>query len=84
MNGKKTVYEEYEIQTIYYVIREKPAEYPEHFVVSEWLIQDADPKLQGNLVLCKTLEEAREKIPNGFFRMKRHPGDERSIVETWL
>lgn len=33
---------------------------------------------------CDSLEEARAKVPEGLYRMDRHPGDDPVIVETWF
>jgi hypothetical protein len=33
---------------------------------------------------CRSLEEARAKVPEGLCRMNRHPSDDPVIVETWI
>ena len=33
---------------------------------------------------CDRLEEARAKVPEGLYRMDRHPTDDPVIVETWF
>lgn len=33
---------------------------------------------------CDSLEEARAKVPEGLYRMERHPQDDPVIVETWF
>jgi hypothetical protein len=65
-----------------WTIYEKPADYPDNWVVRMWFGEVPDP-LAG---VCDSLEHARALIrrSGGSVPLHRSPGDAASIVETWL
>lgn len=63
----------------YYVIYEKPSDYPGFFVVRHYKNNVSD-----NFSLFDTLEEARSSIPKGLTVIGRDKRDDPVIVETWL
>ena len=82
-----TEFEKLNIESHYYVIYERPADYPAHFVIRKWTFSHGggnDPIPSPLIGQVDTLEEARALIPNGLFRMRRDPFDDKTIVETWL
>lgn len=68
---------------IQYTIYRHPSDFPEFYVVRRWIIDSKGfrPMLAG--CLCRTLEEARETIPEWMFCLTRDPQDDPVIVETW-
>lgn len=67
-----------------WVIYERPRDYPQDFVVREWLIvRGSSPQPTINVRLAPTLEQARACVPRGLFCIPRSPGDDAVIVETW-
>jgi hypothetical protein len=67
-----------------YVVYRNPRDYPERFVVRRTLVgteirKDAEP-----LIVCDSLEEARDAIPGGLVCITRSIEDDPVIVETWL
>lgn len=67
-----------------WVIYERPADHPDHFVVRRWIIIPGKALPTDELHLADTLEEARAFIPPGLTRMVRSPGDDPVIVEVWI
>ncbi len=65
-----------------WTIYEHPLDYPEHFVVREWIC--CDPPLAGPARLAETLEAARLLVPPHLYRQPRNPDDDPFIVETWM
>ncbi|MEE4246989.1 MAG: hypothetical protein V2I33_16370 [Kangiellaceae bacterium] len=68
-----------------YVIFDKPVDHPHKFVLRKQHVYkggriEHDPEI----ILCDTLEEAREKVPSGLNRLDRFPEDVGSLVETWI
>lgn len=66
-----------------YVIYEKPADFPEHFVVRCWLISRQGPVPTDRVWKAPTLESARTVVPDGFYRLPRFADDDPVIVEVW-
>lgn len=68
----------------FYVIFERPLDYPNHFVVRRQFAlrgevgHDVVPRLASNLA------EARRLVPWGLHRQPRQDGDDAFIVETWF
>lgn len=70
---------------IYFVIYEKPSDFPHHFVVRRYFVTDmGEVKANENAMLYTTLEAARKDIPHNLVRVPAHLDDDRVIVETWL
>lgn len=66
-----------------YVIYRHPLDFPNHFVVREWLIDRDGFRPAPIACLCSTLEEARDSVPGAPWRRDRYPEDDPCIVETW-
>jgi hypothetical protein len=64
-----------------WTIYENPSDYPGKFVVRVW--EDDGPE-QEPAAVVDSLAQARAAIPGGLMPFKRHPGDDPTIVETWL
>jgi len=71
-----------------FVIYDRPADYPDKFVVRPFsIIDDARGRvlLQPAVAwLADSLDEARTLVPAGLICFGRDPADEPHIVETWL
>lgn len=63
-----------------YVVYEKPSDYPDHFAVRRYQMQE----VVGSPLLAESLEEARNKIPRGRVNVGRTHGDVPSLVEVWI
>lgn len=63
-----------------WVIYERPWDYPNNFVARAWEFD----KPTEEILLGDSLEEVRQLLPAGLFRMPRAPTDDPVIVETWL
>jgi hypothetical protein len=65
-----------------WTIYEKPADYPDKWVVRMWWGEVPEPRAG----VCDSLELARALIEEagGCFPIPRMPGDAPAIVETWL
>lgn len=74
------------VQQTGFAIYDHPLDYPDGFVVRRWwvLMGPTDPVQDVVPRFAKTLEEARAWIPRGFVRLQRMPGDDLSILETWI
>lgn len=67
------------------VIYHNPTDYPGRYVVRRQvataigIVADGDP-----LGVVDTLDAARALVPEGMYRLDRHPTDEPQIVESWM
>jgi hypothetical protein len=67
-----------------YTIYDRPRDYPEGFVVREWLIERGNPQPQpGRSWTAVSLAGARSWVPDGLFRIPRSADDDPRILETW-
>jgi hypothetical protein len=66
-----------------WAIYDSPADHPGKFVTRRWDVGAAGP-VPGEACAVSTLEEARALVPDGCFNLRRAPGDDPTIVETWL
>lgn len=68
-----------------WTIYERPADYPDSFVVRRWTIRAAgpEPDLQP-LAVVTTLEQARASLPPGLVCLTRSPDDPPCVVEVWI
>ena len=64
-----------------YAVYKNPSDFPGKIVVRKFL--NDKPSMEPFCVE-DTLDEAREKLPKGLFRMDRMPNDDIVIVETWF
>ena len=60
------------------------SDFPRHFAVRMWWVEDVTVVHHPIAVLCDTLDEAREQVPAGAFCVGREAADDPVIVETWL
>lgn len=68
-----------------WTIYRDPIDYPGHFVVRQWWVEDAGVIVHRTFaVVCHTIEEAREQVPPGAICFPRDPDDDPVIVETWM
>ena len=63
-----------------YVVFDKPADYPDLFVVRKFL-NDIPDAVVGT---ADTLQKVREYIPEGLVNIGRHAEDDSKIVEVWI
>jgi hypothetical protein len=74
-------------EMLQFTIYEKPADYPENWVVRQWELYASS---KGTLIvpgphrIAWNLEGARELIPLGQYRLGRNTEDDPYIVETWI
>lgn len=71
---------------VVYTIYRKPKDFPDKFVVRVFCISEGPepiPAAKPHAVV-DTLEEARLSVPPHLVGITRSPGDDPSIVETWL
>lgn len=54
------------------------------WVVREWRIENGQLVAMPDAIVCRTLRQARGKIPPGKHRMERHKLDDPVIHETWI
>lgn len=62
------------------VIYCRPSDYPEHFVARVWDLNQPTPLI----MLSKSLEGLRRKLPVQMIPVHRHKSDDPVIVETWI
>lgn len=63
-----------------WVIYNSPVDLPGRYVARKWLLDQPT----AELVQGKTLEEVREKLPNGLVMLPRDVQDDSKIVESWI
>jgi hypothetical protein len=66
-----------------YVIYSMPRDFPEHVVVRRWVLSHPT----DDMSLHPNLEDARRHLLDehpDLFKLSRNPGDDPTIVETWL
>lgn len=69
---------------IMWVIYEKPSDYPNCFVLRPNLIEADRVIPLSRCFLAPSLEEIREYVPVGLYRLPRDENYDPVIVETWL
>lgn len=63
----------------------RPADFPQHWCVRMWMAtEEGQVIMHGLAVLCDSLDEAREQIPEGAICVPRDEDDDPVIYETWL
>lgn len=67
-----------------YTIYERPADYPDKFVLRAWLVEKGSVTAYDPVGLADTLEGARALVPLGRERIPRVSSDDPVIVESWL
>lgn len=67
---------------IMYCIYVKPADYPDKIVTRKFIVTDkAEP---ADHLVHDTVEQARQALPAGLYRIPRNTRDEPQILETWI
>lgn len=66
-----------------YVIYERPRDYPDRYVLRQWII-DGEARPTGWFVVAETLDAVRKFVPRQCIRFERNPSDEPQIVESWI
>jgi hypothetical protein len=83
-NGVPSASQDGEVVLTQYTIYERPADYPDGFVVRQWhVVRGRDEPVPGEAATAATLGDARALVPDGLFNLGRQPGDDSTIVETW-
>lgn len=68
-----------------YVVQERPADYPNSFVVRRLDLTSREVNTAGELeAIAGDLEQARQAIPPGLEKCKRQKRDHSTVVETWI
>jgi len=70
--------------TLMLAVYENPADFPGSFVARLHVAQPGEVFPTPNFYVGRTLEEVRQAIPGGMFRIDRMPEDDPNIVETWI
>lgn len=66
---------------IYHGAKEHP---PDAWVIRRWDIYRTGEVLPAELHVCKSLEAARARVPQGQVLISRSPEDNPAIVEVWI
>lgn len=67
-----------------WVIYNHPSDYPNSYVVREWVIEAGHAKPCGRWFVRDTIEECRDALPPGLVNIGRQPEDEPQIMEVWV
>ena len=67
--------------TVFYVLYENPADYPNKFVLRCWRNQTADP---NPLCVCTTHQAALAHLPKRVVCLGRNMGDDPVIKDVWM
>lgn len=67
-----------------WTIYERPLDYPEGYVLREWMILRGANLAPGPATRHATLAQARDAMPPGLFRLPRKETDGPHILETWI
>jgi len=70
-------------ELLIYAIYRRPSDYPDNYVVRPWRVLPShlEPLKEQ---LADDLAGARKLIPRGLARLRRQPGDDPCILETWI
>lgn len=67
-----------------FTIFDHPLDFPDHFVVRIFSLEDGKVLPLPFCVLKESLEACREAIPEGLVPLDRMEEDDEKIVETWI
>lgn len=67
-----------------WTIYDHPLDYPDKFVARAHLIVAGGSEATWHIRTADTLEEVREQLPPGLYRLERDPSDDSKIVESWI
>lgn len=63
-----------------WVVYDSPIDFPGRFVARKWLNNTPT----NDLLQATTLDELRNKLPDGLYRLDRDESDDSRIVESWI
>ena len=72
------------MRSVGWTIYRHPIDFPQHIAVRQWWVSDLGLVHRPIVVLCDSVEEAREQIPAGAICFVREDEDDPSIYETWM
>lgn len=68
-----------------WTVYDSPLDYPGKFVVRRWRVTGAGHVMPDQRATSHdSLEEARQAVPPGLFRMGRGPADDPAVLEVWI
>lgn len=67
-----------------WVIYAHPRDYPGQYAMRRWDRRAGTMLATDDMALADSLEEIREALPPGLYRLGRFPDDNVSIVEVWV
>ena len=68
-----------------WTVYDHPKDYPRDFVARRSIIERLGRTFVTNdVIIAPSLDEVRELLPPGLYRLDPMPGDEPQIVEVWL
>jgi len=68
-----------------YTIYANPRDFPGYYVVrAHDVLRTGGTQARRDFRLADSLEAARRHIPPGLYNIGREPGDDHTIVETWI
>lgn len=67
-----------------YVIYDKPKDYPNAFVLREWIINAGEVIAGDLLIIDEDIYKVREKIPDGCVMIPPFDNDDPAIFEVWI
>lgn len=67
-----------------WVIYDHPLDFPDHFVLRVFTIDNSGVPGTGGTATFDTLAEAQDAIPAGAYNIGREPTDDPVILEVWL
>ena len=73
---------DYELST--WTIFDNPEDFPGFFVARRFSVKGGKVISTQDALYGQTLQEVRDKLPQGLYCMGRHPTDTPSTVETWI
>jgi hypothetical protein len=70
-----------ELWTVY----DHPVDCPGNWVARKWVVgPGGKSEATSDCIVSDTLEDLRDALPPGLYRLPRDPDDDPVIVETWL
>jgi hypothetical protein len=67
-----------------WTVYDHPSDFPDRFIARLWLVSRTGTVMTEETVSAATLEELRDRLPPGLYRLDRDPNDDPVVVETWL
>lgn len=82
-SSAQAVQDEHRQKVVIWTVYESPRDFPGLFVIRPSLAEDPPRPLFCH-VEAETLEQAREMLPVGVYRIGRREGDDPAILEVWI